>query len=162
GGPWSGARNPPETDPGVEPPLPLQPPHPLHRLLHVAAAGEQQLLEEAHEVHALQQLLQERGLEVGVLVAHGCAPDQNSSCRRRARCGFRSWNFTISRKVIRESRSSRASLRCWLSASSDSSASSGRPAGYCAASAASARRPGTWRSSPRWSASLLSSVRVTA
>src|SRR5581483_9619630 len=59
-----------EVDRRVDHPLALQALHPLEGLLDVAAGRQQQLLEEAHEVHPLQELLQELGVEVGVAVPH--------------------------------------------------------------------------------------------
>ena len=59
-----------EVDRLVDVALLLQVAHPLHGLFGVARGGEQQLVEEAHEVDPRQHLAQQVGVEMEVAVAH--------------------------------------------------------------------------------------------
>jgi hypothetical protein len=51
-------------------PLGLQVAHPVHRLLDVAAGRQHELVEQAHEVEAGEDRLDQRGVEVQVLMTH--------------------------------------------------------------------------------------------
>ena len=57
----------------------LQVAHPFHRLLDVAARGQDELVEGAQQVEPGEELAQQLGVEVEVAVAHGTAAAQAAS-----------------------------------------------------------------------------------
>ncbi len=64
----------------------LQVAHPLHRLLDVAARGQHQLVEQPQQVEAGEELPDQLGIEVEVLVTHGPLAGRPLNSRRPGRC----------------------------------------------------------------------------